>query len=444
MKETYVNLYKNYRELLRLYSSPLMDACRDEAFKRFECGDFPSTKQEAYRYCDLTEALRVDYGMNLYRLTTPAHPAQVFRCDVPSLSTKLFFVVNDVCYPSLKPLNLPEGVIIGSLNETLKTHPEIFSKYYARLSAQSKDAYAALNTAFAQDGFVLYVPEGVQIDKPLQLIQMFQGEADLLATRRILVILEAGAKAQLMICDHSLSKKHCLSNQVAELFVGRDASLEYYELEMTHDKTVRVSNTFVSQAASSSLVTNTITLENGRTRNNLSLSYCGEHAESDLSGLCLLDEKALADNHVLVEHNRCSCQSKQLFKYILDDEACGVFGGKVWVHPHAQKTVAYQNNANLCNASSAHMHSMPQLEIYADDVKCSHGSAIGQMDESAVFYMRSRGLSVDEARMMLKFAFVGDVIDNIRLEPLRDRIRMLVGKRFRKQLSKCQNCQICP
>lgn len=442
--ETYRRLFENYREVLRLNAAPQMDACRDEAAARWLQAGFPSTRSEAYRHFDLQEALSIDYGMNLYRLGVPAHPGDVFRCDVPSLSTQLFFIVNDLYYPSKRPVQLPEGVLCGSLSAMLREHADLLQPYYHQLCRQDGDAMAAMNTAFVQDGFVLYVPAHVAIDKPIQLIQMFQGEIDIMATRRLLVILDEGASASLIVCDHAITSSRYFSNQVAEIFVGKDASLSYYEMEMTHDKTCRVANTYIRQEEGSRFLTQMSGLENGITRNNITLTFAGRHASASLSGLTLLSRSQQTDNHVLVDHAVPDCQSDQLYKYVLDDESRAVFGGRVLVRPDAQHTEARQSSASLCSTERVRMWSQPQLEIYADDVKCGHGSATGQIDENALFYMRQRGLSEEEARMFLKFAFASQVVDRIELGPLQDRMRMLVGKRFRGELAKCIDCKICP
>lgn len=443
-QETYSHLFKNYREVLRLNAARALDGARDTAFARFESLGLPNAKNEEYRYCDLIPALEVDYGMNLYRMGIPAHPGDVFRCDVPSMATRLFFIVNDLYYPHKKSLNLPEGVIYGSLNEQLKAHPDLLEKCYNHLCAQGEDAMAALNTAMVQDGFVLYIPAGVQVEQPLQLVQMFQGDIDIMATRRLLVVLEEGASAQLIVCDHAMSTARYFSNQVSEIFLGKGARLEYYEMEMTHDKTTRVCNTYISQEADSDLLMNNIGLENGLTRNNVELTFQAPGAKADLSGLSLLSRQQQSDNHVLINHKAGGCNSNQIFKYVLDGAARGVFGGKVLVLPDAQQTVALQSNANLCTSKEARMHAMPQLEIYADDVTCSHGSATGQIDENALFYMRQRGLSEEGARMFLKFAFASDIVERIQLTPLQARVRMLINKRFRGELSQCADCNICP
>ena len=439
-EKAYIDLYKQHANTLGKSCSDLLNSKREAAFEIFQTVGFPENSQEDYRQCDLQEALSVDYGININRVKMPINPHDVFSCDVPNLSTKLFFVVNDQFFKSDKAIGLPEGVLCGSLNDFSRTHAEIIEPYYAELSGKSSDGMAPFNTTFAQDGFVLYVPDDVVMEKPIQLIQVLHGAVDMMVHRRLLIIVGENAKAQLLVCDHSLSPNRFFSNQVTEIFVGKNASLDYYELEMDHENTVRVANTFVSQDASSHLLMHGITLQNGLTRNNVTVSLNGQGADAHISGMALGNQNQLIDNHLFVDHAVPNCTSKQLFKYVLDDSARGVFGGRVLVRKDAQKTSAFQSNKNLCSSREARMFTKPQLEIYADDVKCSHGSATGQIDEKALFYMRSRGLSEPEARLLLKFAFTSDVLDQISLEPLKDRMRMLVEKRFRGELAKCAGC----
>ncbi len=439
-EETYLDIYRQYSDVVVQHSAPLLNSRREAAFAVLKEIGIPDVSQEEYRHFDLQKALAVDYGMNLNRFVTKLNPQDVFCCDVPNLSTRLLFVVNDQCSKEPLKVALPEGVLCGSLQDLAVSHAALLEPYYGQLSADSTDGMVALNTMFAQDGFVLYIPAGVQIDKPIQLIQVLHGKEDRMVNRRLLVIAEEGSHAQLLVCDHALSSKKFFSNQVTELFVGKNASLEYYELEMDHDDTVRVSNTIVRQDEHSSFLMNGITLQNGKTRNNITVKLAGEYAETNLSGMALADQEHVVDNHLFVDHVAPRCTSRELYKYVIDDQARGVFGGRILVRKNAQKTAAYQSNKNLCSTREARMFTKPQLEIYADDVKCSHGTATGQIDEKALFYMRTRGISEVEARLLLKFAFTADVIDNIRLEPLKDRMKMLVEKRFRGELAKCAGC----
>jgi len=439
-EETYLDIYRQHSGVVAQHSAPLLNNRRDAALAALEKYGIPDVSQEEYRHFDMQKALTVDYGMNLNRFVTKLNPQDVFCCDVPNLSTRLLFVVNDSCSKTPLKVALPEGVFCGSLQDFAVSHASLLEPFYGQLSADSTDGMVALNTLFTQDGFVLYIPAGVHIDKPIQLIQVLHGNEDRMVNRRLLVIAEEGSHAQLLVCDHALSSSKFFSNQVTEIFVGKNASLEYYELEMDHDDTVRVANTLVKQGANSTLLMNNITLQNGQTRNNINVKLAGEYAETNLSGMALADQEHVVDNHLFVDHVVPHCTSYELYKYVIDDQARGVFGGRILVRKNAQKTAAYQSNKNLCSTREARMFTKPQLEIYADDVKCSHGTATGQIDEKALFYMRSRGISETEARLLLKFAFTADVIDNIRLEPLKDRMKMLVEKRFRGELAKCAGC----
>ena len=389
-EKTYMDLYKQQENALNCCCSNLLNSKREAAFKTFQSVGFPDSSQEEYRHCDLQEALSIDYGMNINRIHIPINPYDVFSCDVPNLSTKLFFIVNDQFYKNDKAIGLPEGVLCGSLNDFSQTHAGLLEPYYAKLSGKSTDGMVSFNTTFAQDGFVLWIPAGVVVEKQIQLIQVLHGSEDIMVNRRLLVILEEGAQAQLLVCDHALTPKHFFSNLVTEIFVGKGASLEYYELEMDHVSTVRVANTFVSQAAASQLWMNGTTLQNGLTRNNINVSFDGEGADAHLSGMALGDQNQLIDNHLFIDHAQPNCKSHELYKYVLEDSARGVFGGRVLVRKGSQKTVAYQSNKNLCSTREAKMFAKPQLEIYADDVKCSHGTATGQIDENALFYMQHK------------------------------------------------------
>ncbi|MDL2256721.1 SufD family Fe-S cluster assembly protein, partial [Bacteroidales bacterium OttesenSCG-928-I14] len=213
-----------------------------------------------------------------------------------------------------------------------------------------------------------------------------------------------------------------------------------YELEESTENTIRIASTFVDQAASSNMMLNNITLSNGTTRNNYHVDLNGEGAETNLYGMAISDRNQQVDNYSVINHNVAHCRSNELLKYVLDEEAIGVFSGKINVVQDAQKTEAYQNNRNLLNGNLCRMYSKPQLEIYADDVKCSHGMTTGQLDENALFYMRSRGIQEKEARILLRFAFTDDVIKGIRLDSLQDRLRLLIEKRFRGEPLKCQGC----
>ncbi|WP_462345527.1 Fe-S cluster assembly protein SufD [Coprobacter fastidiosus] len=444
IEKQYIELYDQYHSLIDSHASPILNALREKAMSDFRITGFPSPNDEEYKHTNIPDLFAPDYGLNLNRLEIPVNPYEVFRCDVPNLSTLLYFVVNDSFYTKENPkVKLPEGVLIGSLNEMARSHPDLVQRYYGKQACTQNDGIVALNTAFVQDGFFLYVPKGVIIEKPIQLINILRGDADFMVNRRLLIILEEGAQARLLVCDHTMDKKKFLSSQVTEIYAGKNAVFDYYDIEESSLNTNRITSTFVDQAEKSNVLINGITLHNGTTRNNYRMTFSGEHAEAHLCGMAIADKKQSVDNHTFIDHAVPHCTSNELFKYVLNDSSTGSFSGRILVREGAQKTSAYQTNRNLCATKEAHMYTKPQLEIYADDVKCSHGATVGQLDENALFYLRSRGIPEAEARMLLMFAFTNDVIENVRMDALKDRLRQLVEKRFRGELDKCAGCNIC-
>ena len=444
MKNQYIELYEQCRPLIREHSADVMNNARDIAFEDFKSLGIPSKKIERYKYTDMKKLFEPDYGLNLKRLDIPVNPYNAFRCDVPNLSTSLYFVVNDAFYAKNSPkAQLPEGVIIGSLKEVAENNPELVGMYYAKLAKTSDDGITALNTMLAQDGLLVYVPKNVRVERAVQVINILRSDVDLMVNRRVLIVVEKGAEIKLLFCDHAADDRHFRATQVIEAFVEENASLDLYCMEETHEKNVRVSNLYIDQKANSRVNHNIITLHNGVTRNRTDLSLSGEGAECVLNGCAIADKSQVVDNNTLIEHIAPHCDSKELYKYVLDGKAIGAFAGKVLVRQGAQKTTSEERNQNICATREARMYTQPMLEIYADDVKCSHGSTVGQLNDAAMFYMRQRGISEKEAKLLLEFAFVNEVIDTIKLEPLRDRLHHLVEKRFRGELSKCEGCKLC-
>ena len=444
VEQQYIDLFSQCEAMICLHSAEVMNVPRAQAFADFERLGFPTTKEEKYKYTDAAKLFAPDYGLNLNRLDIPVNPYEVFKCDVPNMSTALYFVVNDAFYSKALPKTpLPEGVLLGSLKDMATQYPDLVKKYYGKLADTSKDGITAFNTTFAQDGFMLYVPKGVVVDKPIQLVNILRADVNFMVNRRLLVVLEEGAQARMLVCDHAMDDVNFLSTQVVEVFVGDNAVFDFYELEETHNSTVRFSNMYVAQEANSNVLLNGMTLHNGTTRNTTEVTLNGRGAEINLCGMAIADKNEHVDNHTFIDHKVSDCISNELFKYVLDDQSVGAFAGKVLVRPGAQHTSSQQTNRNICATREARMYTQPQLEIYADDVKCSHGATVGQLDEKALFYMQQRGISYKEARLLLMFAFVNEVIDTIRMDALKDRLHLLVEKRFRGELNKCQGCAIC-
>lgn len=443
-EKQYIELYTQARDMLNAHSSAVMNAVRDTAFEDFKRQGFPSRKVERYKYTSMDKLFAPDYGVNVNRVEFPVNPYSVFSCDVPNLSTSLYFVVNDSFYKKALPkVGLPEGVEVMSLKDAADERPELVGKYYGQIAKTSEDAVTALNTMLAEDGLFIHVGKNVKADRAIQVVNILRSDVDLMVNRRVLIVMDEGAEAKLLFCDDSADDRNFLGTQVIEAYVGENASLDLYCLEETHDKNTRVSNVYIEQQANSRVNHNVITLRNGITRNRLDLVFKGEGAECWCNGCVIADKSQHVDNNTLIDHQVGHCDSHELYKYVVDDDAIGAFAGRVLVRHDSQKTTSDERNQNLVMTKRARMYTQPMLEIYADDVKCSHGSTVGQLNDAAMFYMQQRGIDEHEAKLLLEFAFIGEVIDQIKLEPLRDRLHQLVEKRFRGELGKCSNCKIC-
>ena len=276
----------------------------------------------------------------------------------------------------------------------------------------------------------------------MQIINLLRAKGDLMAFQRNLVILGRHAKATLLVCDHTLSKQSFLVNNATEIFLEDNAHLDYYQVQNQYLGASQINSVLVSEGKNANFDSTLVTLYGGFIRNNFYVALNDEGAETGLYGIYISDKNQVVDNFSYIDHVSPRCRSNEHFKGVLDDAATANFSGCIRVRPDAQKTEAYQANNNLLISDTARVNSKPQLVIDADDVKCSHGATVGQIDEEAMFYLRSRGIGLEEARMMMMFGFAHDIIQRVKLDPLREQIDMLVEKRLRGELSKCYNCMM--
>ena len=401
-EQQYIELYQEAGDLIKSKSCPVMNAVRDEAFATFQAMGFPSKKVERYRYTDVAAAFAPNYGISLSPLTVK---------------------------PSLYIFNIKEA-------------PIDISPYYHQV-ADASDAITALNTALVHDALLIYVPKNTAVEDPIVVDNWLRGNAATMMNRRVLIVMEQGADATIIINDHAADKQRFLTTQVIEVYCHDNARLDLYEIEETAPLCSRFSNVYIREGRDCSVKHNSITLFNGQTRNLCDVYLQGENSEVTLNGCAIGSGSQCIDNNTLIHHQVSNCQSNELYKYVVDDKSVGAFAGKILVAKDAQKTTSQETNANLCASADARMYTQPMLEIYADDVKCAHGSTVGVMDETALFYMRQRGIPEIEARTLLKNAFMGQVIDQIKFEPLRQKLYVKVEKRFRGELDKCEDCKLC-
>ncbi|GAB6011080.1 Fe-S cluster assembly protein SufD [Viscerimonas tarda] len=445
MVETqYIELFTQYWETINNKSAAVLNKQRQGAFEAFKEAGFPNAGMEDYRNSDIAEKFIPDYGLNIRQYIPDINPYIAFRCNVQNLSTNLYFLLNDSFSDKYKPnTDYPKGVFVGSLKTFAEQYPEVCARHYGQVADVKKAGIIAFNTMFAQDGFVIYVPDNTVIEKPIQLINILFSNTNVLVNRRILLIAGKNSQFKLLSCDHVIDNTKFLITQVTEIFADENAQVDFYELEENSDKATRMASVFVRQEKSSNVLVNNVTLNCGFTRNDYHIKLAGEQADSRVCGVVIADKEQHVDNFVFIDHAKPNCHSNQLFKYVLQDKSAGVFSGRILVEKDAQKTTAYQSNNNLCSSSLARMYSKPQLEIYADDVKCSHGLTTGQLDEDALFYMQARGIPEEEAKLMLMQAFTSGVLELIRIDELKNRLYELVEKRFRGEIARCGDCAIC-
>jgi Fe-S cluster assembly protein SufD len=437
----YTGHFNDVKNQLYEGSSDVLNSKREKAFQDFVLQGIPTRKNENYKYTNLQPKFAPDYRFFHQHEKTDVDLNTAFKCDVPQLDTHQTFIFNGWYYEENPSVNqLPEGVILESLEKISNEKPELLAKY-AQLAKTEEDPLVALNTAFAKDGYFLYVPKNVKIEKPIQIINFLKAQNDAYSTQRNFIYIEEGADVKMILCDHTLNLNSYLNNSVTEIFVGANANLEYYILQNQHNRTTNLNSVFIHQERDSKATTLTSSLHGGLIRNNLKFILDGENAESNLFGMSFIDRKQHVDNFTQVIHAKPHCLSNQVYKNVLDDESTGAFAGRIHVVRDAQKTNAFQRNNNLLLTDNAYMQTKPQLIIDADDVKCSHGATVGQIDEEALFYLRARGIEEKKARLMMMNAFAHEVIQEIKVLPLRERIDDLVDKRLRGEIARCHDCE---
>jgi Fe-S cluster assembly protein SufD len=439
----YSGLYRDNIGKITGISSPYINSFREEAIRKYEELGIPTKKNEAYKYTNLDVFFKHDYKNYFIPEPSDFIKAEQFRCDITDLDAHGLVLLNGF-YPTLndKLRQLPSGVWIGSLNEAAKKFSDLVGKHYGKYAKSETDGLVHLNTAMASDGVFIYVPKNVALSKPIQVVNLVESDVDLFNQHRNLIIVEENADITLIICDHTLSPQKFLTNAVTEVYVGENAHFDIIRVQNEHNNACKITNTFIHQEKNSTASSNNITLHGGLIRNSTYHYLRGEGAESNSFGLFLADKWQHIDNFVNVEHLAPNCSSNQLFKGVLDDMSTGAFNGRIFVDKIAQGTAAYQKNNNILMTDDAKMDTKPQLEIYADDVKCSHGATVGQLDDNALFYLQSRGIDKREAKLMLMFGFAHEVLQNIKIEPLRERMDKLVMQRLKGELSRCASCMV--
>ncbi|KAF2519047.1 Fe-S cluster assembly protein SufD [Flavobacterium salilacus subsp. salilacus] len=403
---------------------------RTNAIKNFENKGFPTKKEEAWKYTSLNSILKNNFSVFPKQENALSY-TDVKKYFIHDIDTyKLVFI--DGIFSSFLSSTTHDGLDVCLMSSALTKpkYKEVIDTYFNKI-ANTDDSLTSLNTAFAIEGAFINIPKNKVADKPIEIMYLSTGnEAALMVQPRNLIIVGENAQVQIIERHQSLNSNPVLTNSVTEMFVQERAVLDYYKIQNDVQTANLIDNTYIAQKRDSNASVHTFSFGGNITRNNLNFYHQGEHIESTLKGITIIGDKQLVDHYTLVHHATPNCESHQNYKGIFDGNATGVFNGKIYVEKEAQKTDAFQQNNNVLLSEKASINAKPQLEIFADDVKCSHGCTIGQLDESAMFYMQSRGIPKKEAKALLMYAFSNEVIESIKIQELKSRITKLIASKL--------------
>ena len=403
---------------------------RTSAIKVFEEKGFPTKKEESWKYTSLASILKNDFSV-FPKSEVNIGIADVKRFFIDETDTYKVVFVNGV-FNSFLSSTTHEGIDVCLFSSALSKpkYREIIDKYFNQI-AKKDETLTSLNTAFASEGAFINIPKNKVADKPIEIVYFSTKNSDKLWLQpRNLVVVGENAQVQIIERHQNLDNEVVLTNSVTEIYVDKSAFLDYYKIQNDNLEANLIDNTYISQQEKSNASVHTFSFGGNLTRNNLNFYHFGEHIESTLKGVTIIEEKQHVDHYTLVHHAQPNCESHQDYKGIFGGNATGVFNGKIYVDKIAQKTNAFQQNNNILISEKSTINAKPQLEIFADDVKCSHGCTVGQLDESALFYMQQRGIPQKEAKALLMFAFTNDVISTIKISSLQQRITKLIAKKL--------------
>ena len=427
LKDKLVSSYVAFEN--RVETDSEVHEIRSRALQNFEALGFPTKKLEAWKYTSLNAVLKQDYSL-FPNKENNIQLADVKKYFIPDIDAyKLVFI--DGTYSSFLSETTHDTFDVCLMSSALvkPKYKAVIENYFDKIA--TKDNLTSLNTAFASEGAYIHIPKNVEVEKPIQIINFTTGsEAATLLQPRNLIVVEQNAHVQIIERNQSLTSNPVLTNSVTEVFAAKDATVDIYKIQNDAENASLVDNSYIEQKSKSIVSVHTFSFGGNITRNNLNFFQRGEHIDSILKGITIIEGKQHVDHHTLVHHIAPNCESHQDYKGIFDERATGVFNGKVIVEKEAQKTNAYQKNNNVLVSDKATINAKPQLEIFADDVKCSHGCTIGQLDEEALFYMQQRGIPKKEGKALLMYAFANTVLESVKIPEVKQRITQLIAKKL--------------
>ena len=429
------NIQNNHPAFLETLKHRFLDDQRKSALNKFFELGIPTKKDEEYKYTNLREISEKDYNL----FPKEAHTITKEQIDQLHLGEENFdwiVFINGQLHKELSKISI-ENVEFLSFNYALNDakHKEVFDNYFNTIAAKDL-AFTNLNEAFCKHGFFLKVPKNMVIEKPIHVFYISQNQQDnTFYNTRNLLIAEEGSKIEVIESHHNFDETFVLTNSVTEIFTHQNAKADWHKIQNDSNSSYLIDHTFAKQERDSLTTVNTFSFGGKLVRNNLDFIHNGENINSFMNGITIINEEQLVDHHTAVHHKTPHCESYQNYKGIYKGKSHGVFNGKVFVDKIAQKTNAYQQNNNILLDEGASIDTKPQLEIFADDVKCSHGCTVGQLNEDSLFYLRARGISKQKAMGMLLFAFANDAMENIDIEPLKVKISKLIAEKLEVDIS---------
>lgn len=410
---------------------------RREAIGRFEALGFPTRRDEAWRFTSVERLAGTAFRSVSAPSVNGNGLANADRFTFPGLEgERIVFIDGHYVAKLSTRCPAPHGVVVRSLAEVLRDEPDLAEPYLARFAGFRENPFVALNTAFLRDGAFIKIPGGETVEHPIHVVFLSSGfigpAGPAVSHPRVLILAGPGSRARLLETHARLAEETYFTNPVTEIVLGEGAAVEHCKLQRDADAAFHVGALRVHQERDSRVTSHSISLGAGLARNDMNFVLAGPGAECELNGLYVVSGHQHVDHHTTVDHARPNCTSQEFYKGVLDEKSRGVFNGKIVVRPDAQKTSARQANKNLLLSEDARVNTQPQLEIYADDVKCSHGATVGQLDENALYYLRTRGLAPGDARLLLTYGFMRDITERIGMEALRTRLERLMLERMRK------------
>lgn len=428
LKEKLISSFMAFEEKLDLNTD--VHNIRSKSFDYFEKNGFPTKKNEAWKYTSLEKLLKNDYSI-FPKKDISIELKDVKKYFLYDLDTYKIVFIDGIYSPFLSDTT-HDGLDVCLLSAALNKpkYKKVIKKYFNKI-VNKNDSLTSLNTSFTKEGAYIFIPKTVISEKPIQIIHFSTGkQGKMLLQPRNLIIVEENAQVQIIERHQSLKSFQILTNSVTEIFSNKGSSVDYYKIQNDYEDCSLIDNTYISQDSDSNVKVHTFSLGGKLIRNNLNFFQNGENIQSTMKGITIIGDRQHVDHYTLVHHSKPNCNSFQEYKGIFSDRSVGVFNGKILVDKIAQKTNAFQQNNNILIDDNATINSKPQLEIFADDVKCSHGCTIGQLDNSALFYLRSRGIPLKEAKALLTYAFANNVLESVQIPELKNRINSLIAKKI--------------